>query len=157
MTHPASVQDQPTKETGYFLERLHFEKLSMQSAEIAGAQARAPDESISVGWDWGWASKNEFDVSLTVELPSSVSRRESISAIIVGRFRIATELPSVPIESFAQFHAPAILFPYVRQQVTALTAAGPTGALLLPPMNLQSMMEQMRPSLATAAKAPRPA
>jgi hypothetical protein len=40
--------------------------------------------------------------------------------------------------------------------LTALTAAGPTGALLLPPMNLQSMMEQMLPSLTTAAKSPRP-
>src|SRR6185312_9347785 len=75
VTDKAPAQDKPSQDTGYVLERLYFEKLAMQPAESAEAQPRAPDETISVGWDWGWASKNEFDVSLTVELPSSVNRR----------------------------------------------------------------------------------
>jgi preprotein translocase subunit SecB len=97
-------------------------------------------------------SEGHFEVTLQFGLDPSVRRPEEIRVTLSGRFAPTGESQEVPIESFVRFHAPAILMPFVREIVTGLTSRGFFGALLLPPINVQSLMERQDVNEATATK-----
>jgi preprotein translocase subunit SecB len=45
---------------------------------------------------------------------------------------------------FAERNAPAIIFPYVREAVTAMTSRGAAGPVFIPPTNLSRLVESVR-------------
>ncbi len=50
-------------------------------------------------------------------------------------------LASLSLQSFVQTAAPAILFPYAREIISALTGRGPYGAYYLPSINVAKLMQ----------------
>jgi preprotein translocase subunit SecB len=92
----------------------------------------------------------QFEVTVQFGLDPSAARPEEIRVTMNGRFAPVGDRQEVSLESFAQFHAPAILMPFVREVVSGLTARGFFGALVLPPINVQSLMERQIAQAATA-------
>jgi preprotein translocase subunit SecB len=62
-------------------------------------------------------------------------------AAVEGQFSAEDEKPSsVPVTVFVKTQAPAILFPFVRQAIAAVTAGSRFGQLLLPPINVVALV-----------------
>jgi preprotein translocase subunit SecB len=81
-------------------------------------------------------------VTLFVTVTPDPSRRPyEIQVEVCGRFR--TENGSEEqLLNFCKKHAPAILFPYVRQLVHMLSSDGQHGRVRLHPMNLRGALEE---------------
>jgi preprotein translocase subunit SecB len=150
---PAKVD---SADTGFACDAIFFNKILFEGIAPGNVPATEPADTLAIGWDWAWLARNVFDVNLTINISPSSLRPENISLTAIGRFSIRGEATSVSVEQFAQFSAPAILMPYVRQHITALTSAGQVSPLVLPPLNVQAMMKRMNPKAATAATHARP-
>ncbi len=143
-------------DTGFGCEAVFFQRIVFEAVAPADVPSNSPSDTLSVGWDWAWLSRDVFDVNFTINIAPSNLRPESMSLTAIGRFRVRGVATSVSVENFARFSGPAILMPYVRQHITLLTAAGQAGPLVLPPLNVQVMMERMDPNAVTAAGQSRP-
>ncbi len=60
---------------------------------------------------------------------------------MIGVFQVVGEQQGVDTQTFARRHAPAILFPFLRETLAALTARGLCGPLLLQPINLYALAD----------------
>ena len=74
-----------------------------------------------------------------------------VAVTLVGRFAVQGKPDKVAQTQFAYGHAPAILFPFVRQVVSGLTTMSPFGPYLLPPVNVAEIMKRFDPTRASAA------
>lgn len=147
MSAPASI------ESGYVLEALFFplqQIVPVQSTET-GQQS-----DVAWGWDWRWNEADHFEVGLMLGIPPTSSRPEKIEVAATAVFRVVGGAQTVQTTAFAHTHAPALLFPYVRQVVDELTSRSPYGRVLLPPTNVMALMANFEPTDATGAKQRRP-
>lgn len=126
---------------GYYLVRIFSPELLLGLEEPN--ERTAPEENATVGWDWFPHSATIFDVILRVELSPTTERRERVKATVVGRFERVGEPERPAFKSFVMQNASAMLAPYLREAVTALTTRGLFGPVLLPPMNVVEMMGRM--------------
>ena len=144
-----SVADLP--QTGYYLERVY---VSRQMFVGYADRSQFPDGELgelTFGWDWSFASEEAFDVALSMKLDPTKARPESIEVALTGRF-IRHGKPLLPVGRFASLHAPAILMPYLREVMSALSGRGLSGALYLPPINVEHLMQNMDEESTTAAQ-----
>lgn len=130
--------------TGYLLERVYFPSLSLSVR--APTNPTQSEGQILFGWDWQVLGNNRFEVSLQLGLDPVVARNEEVRAVVTGRFVQGSGEVTVPLERFAQFHAPAILMPYAREAISSLTSRGFFGPVQLPPVNILKLMEEQDPS-----------
>lgn len=125
--------------SGYTFERVYTNHQSLRV--IARSEDLPAEPPALFSWNWRMLSEGHFEVTLQFGLDPSIRRPEEIRVTLSGRFAPIGENQEVPLDSFVRFHAPAILMPFVREIVTGLTSRGFFGALLLPPINVQSLME----------------
>lgn len=152
---PATVT--PAREavdSGYVLEGLVF---PIQVVSAAADDEAAESTEVSWGWDWRWNDRDHFEVGLLFGASASRVRPETIQVAVTASFRIVGEVQSVAIGAFAHVHAPALIFPYIRQVVDELTSRSPHGRLLLPPTNVVALMAGFDAAEATGAGQERPA
>lgn len=148
-----SVQDGGS---GFVLERIVFTKQHYEI--VAGDQLDdETDAGLSWGWDWQWTSHDRFEVAITLHLEPTPARPEEVEVALLGTFKVDGDSQTLPLVAFTHDNAPAILFPYARQAIDELTARGPFGRLLLPPMNVLQIMSEFPPESAQGAKQPPPA
>lgn len=133
--------------SGYNFERVYTNHQS--SRAVAKSSDLAPEPSLFFGWDWRRLSEGHFEVTVQLGIDPSAQRPEEIRVTLSGRFSPTGIAQEVPLESFVRFHAPAILMPFVRDAVASLTTRGFFGQLLLPPMNVQLLMESQDPEKTT--------
>jgi Preprotein translocase subunit SecB len=127
---------------GYFLLRVFLPMQLYHEIGPAELGEGTPDErSFGFAWDWRITGEREFQVYFALNLRGNQSVPEEVRVAAVGEFSLSTEPPSVPLSQFVHGHAPAILFPYVRQAVAQLTSAGPHGTFQMPPVNVMRLME----------------
>lgn len=126
---------------GYYLERIFSPELLL-SLEQPGEE-KAPEEGARVGWDWFAHSPTVFDVMLRVELAPTEDRHELVKATVIGRFERVGQPTRPTFVSFIMQNAPAMLSPYLREAVSALTMRGFFGPTLLPPMNVIEVIGRM--------------
>ena len=136
--------------SGYSFERVYTNHQSLRV--IARSEALPAEGPAFFGWDWRMLSDGHFEVTLQFGLDPSARRPEEIRVTLSGRFSPLGDVQEVPIESFVRFHAPAILMPFVREVVSGLTGRGFFGPMLLPPINVQALMETQDATQTTAAK-----
>ncbi len=148
MTAPVAI------ESGYIIEALFF---PVQSLSPTPPDANAADNVVGWGWDWRWRDHHHFEVGLLFGAPSVESRPERLDVAVTAVFRVSGETQTVPVQAFAYAHAPALLFPYLRQVVDELTSRSPFGRVLLPPTNVVALMATFDAVEATGAKQLRPA
>lgn len=135
MTEPGKL---PT--SGYTFDRVYA---NHQSLRVVALTDGLPAEQPALfGWDWRMLEEGQFEVTVQFGLDPSDRRPEEIRVTMNGRFAPTGAKQEVPLETFVRYHAPAILMPFIREVVSGLTARGFFGSLLLPPINVQSLMEQ---------------
>jgi preprotein translocase subunit SecB len=135
---------------GFALAKVYAGELSFKGVPSNSAAAVA-EATISFGWDWSFRSATEFDVSVSLRVEPSTQRPEEVFASLTGIFRKEGQT-SVPLQRFAQLHAPAILMPFVREAVSSLTSRGLGGAYIFPPVNVLAMMTTLDAKDTTGAR-----
>lgn len=140
-------------ESGYVLEALFF---PLQQLVPIPADATLEQSDISWGWDWRWNDADHFEVGLMLGMPPTANRPEKLEVAATAVFRVVGQSQTVKASNFAHVHAPALLFPYVRQVVDDLTSRSPYGRVLLPPTNVVALMVNFDPAEATGVKESRP-
>lgn len=132
---------------GIFLTGLHF--------EVKPNLKRGPGfyTTLHIATDIVESTKR-LELGLTLELRSSKKPEESaveIMATIVGRFE---QMPgsSLDLKKFSEVNGPAILFPYLREAVSSVTAKSPIGAVLLPPVNIAALVRGEQLNVQTELK-----
>lgn len=144
MTTPSTIA------SGYIIESLVF------PVQVLSAAATQHDVDVQWGWDWRWVSSDQFEVGLLFSVPSMDSRPERLEVAVTATIRIVGVDQTVPVQMFAYAHAPALMFPYIRQVVDDLTSRSPLGRVLLPPTNTVALMSKFNASESTGAKQVRP-
>jgi preprotein translocase subunit SecB len=144
MTDPGKL---PT--SGYTFDMVYTNHQSLRV--VAKEPGTVFEPGVIFGWDWRRLTGSQFEVTLQFGVDPSSERPEEIRVTLSGRFTAAGPSQEVPLESFVRFHAPAILMPFVRDAVAALTARGFFGTFLLPPINVQSLMDRQDPAATTAS------
>lgn len=93
----------------------------------------------------------KFGVSLTVEIFENLQKKETpyleIKITMVGEFQMLDLEGSknLDLESFCRINAPAIIYPYIRQHVRALTLdAGFTNPIVLPIINFLKLDSEIK-------------
>lgn len=90
--------------------------------------------------------KNQtFNLALEVEVKDAASL--SITVKCMGSFKFKAEIPESDMNNYFLVNAPAIVFPYLRSYISALTALSGLSAINLPVMNLSSLKELLRKNI----------
>lgn len=80
---------------------------------------------------------------LTLHPPAEQPDTFQVLAVVLeARFSLASETPTVDLTQFSKVQAPAILMPFVREEIAAATAKSRFGQLLLPPLNVVALMQE---------------
>lgn len=82
----------------------------------------------------------EFQLFLDLTI-SDKDESRLINVEVVGLFKFSGSLDDV--WSFLVINAPAILFPYIRSYISALTALSGTDTIVLPTLNLMSLKNEL--------------
>ncbi len=90
------------------------------------------------------SSIDEDNNMLYVELKVTIQNEENslhIEIICAGQFQEDAEEPNIALlKEFSKKDAPAVLFPYVREYISSLTAKSGISPILLPPINFNTIM-----------------
>jgi len=128
--------------SGYSLIKVYTPHFELSHAQ--GSQT-GPQSVLSFGSEWRKRSDDDFDVLLKVKIDPSGDRPERLVVHLVGQFkRVGT--PTLSIEDFANMNAVAILFPYLRQQLTTATMSSFFGPFYLPMVNVSALMARRKVS-----------
>lgn len=97
--------------------------------------------------------KARVRLGLTVRpTPGQKALFQALSAKIEAGFSVPEENePSVSMDEFVRLQAPAILLPFVRQEIALATSQSRLGQVLLAPINLTKVTEEIRKSKAEQA------
>lgn len=83
----------------------------------------------------------------SLEPPAAQRYFVKLSAAVEGAFSVASGSEPQLLERFASLQAPVLLLPYLRQVFSELTAQSRLGAMLLPPLNMAGVMQEMQAKL----------
>lgn len=114
-------------------------KVNKSIIEIKDASA----EKLTVNFEPSGVLKNESNIFL-LQLQVNVFDEEkniNIEVDITGEFKFKRDDDN--LENFLYLNAPAILFPYIRSYITALTALSGVPPITLPTMNLSGLSEKL--------------
>ncbi len=142
----SAVQEIPL--SGYSILDVYATKLSY--AVRPSSTTSEGDGKDEFGWDWRIISDTEFEVRITITVGAPIHQLTA-DTTVVGRFA-RSGTPTVGIQEFASLQAVAILLPYARQYLAAVTTNAPRGAFHLPTVNVVELMKNFDPSKTTAAR-----
>ena len=134
--------------SGYAIREVYATRMSYQLRSASESGATSGEDEF--GWDWRVVSDAEFEVRITVTV-GAPSHPLTADATVVGRFA-RSGAPTVGMEEFASLQAVAILLPYARQYLAAVTTNAPTGTFHLPTVNVVELMKNFDPGKTTAAR-----
>lgn len=137
--------------TGFSLERVY---LAEQTLRLVQLSPEMPDKEapLSFGWDWRITGAHAFEVILQLRVGPVRVRPEDAQLVICGAFRVSGPDPSVAVTEFVKAQGPAILFPYLREALAALTTRGPHGVYHMAPVNVLTLMRNFDLEKATGAQ-----
>lgn len=142
----------PLNGSGYSAETIFTSRLLFEGVANAAALPDSNEGTLSLGWDWRLREDEGIEVTLSGAIAPTRARPEKVEIVEVGVFRAVGLTQSVAVSIFARLHAPAIIFPYLREAISGATSKGLHGALYLPPFNVAAVMRGMQPELATGDK-----
>lgn len=141
-----------SSESGFSLEHIFFSTLRFEGVTTAPAEKSADDEGFLVGWDWQILGERRFEVMFGLSFNPTAERPERVKVVAHGRFLVTNPSTELPVPRFASHHAPAILFPFLREAISSLTSKGAIGPLLLDPLNISAVMGDLDPMRSTAGE-----
>jgi preprotein translocase subunit SecB len=137
--------------SGYSLVKVYTPHLEMSHADSTGVGGQT---TVNFGVEWRNASDDQLDVMLKMKIEPSGERPEQIVIQLVGNFK-KVGAPTLSMEEFARLQAVAILFPYLRQHVAALTTSSFFGVYYLPIVNVGKLMKSSTSTHAKGLNAPK--
>lgn len=87
---------------------------------------------------------NEFQLSLEISLTNK-EEESLINVEIVGLYKYTGDLEEV--KKFLYLNAPAILFPYLRAYISAMTSLSGSETFTLPTMNLSGLRNELEDNI----------
>lgn len=108
-------------------QELNFDEIKVNASVSSKVNKENQLFVIRLGFDIGIESNDAFKVSIEVE----------------GVFNIPTDIPDGIRDSLLKRNTIAILFPYVRAQITTLTAQPGMEPIVLPALNINALMDEM--------------
>ncbi len=121
------------------LDRLAFEEIQFtrDTSSTSGTIEYEMNFNRSVGTaDDG----NHFAVKLTANLWSKAPNTLSIKVSLIGYFYCECD-DAVLKETLIKYNTLSILFPYIRSQISLITAQPDLSPIVLPPVNIVAMFE----------------
>tara|TARA_R110002050_G_scaffold300768_1_gene472373 strand:+ start:4731 stop:5150 length:420 start_codon:yes stop_codon:yes gene_type:complete len=85
--------------------------------------------------------KKIFEIQLLILLKSEDGLEVSVK--MIGFFEFKDVLQTENIGNYFYVNAPAIIFPYLRSYISALTALSGCKTIILPPMNMSSLGKKL--------------
>nr|WP_315425060.1 protein-export chaperone SecB [uncultured Pedobacter sp.] len=98
--------------------------------------------------------KKNFSLFLDVIVKDNSSFTININC--VGVFRFKSDISEQEMSNYFLVNAPAIIFPYVRSYISAMTALSGLKAINLPVMNLSSLKEELKKSISDISEKKQP-
>jgi len=97
---------------------------------------------------------NRKDSNFTLFLDVSVADDKSFDVKIscLGTFSFKSDIKEQELSDYFVVNAPAIVFPYIRSYISALTALSGLEAVNLPVMNLTSLKEELKNNITEATE-----
>ncbi|SHJ57297.1 preprotein translocase subunit SecB [Tangfeifania diversioriginum] len=86
-------------------------------------------------------SEKTFELELFVNIESKDGLKISIK--LIGTFEFKEVVKNENLSNYFFVNAPAIIFPYLRSYISALTALSGSKTIILPPMNMSSLGKQL--------------
>lgn len=118
----------------------------VQTMRFDGDKEFAPgDRESSISWDFGFAEPGRIHVRFGAVIEPSENVKEELRVEMLGTFSWVGEMPREQLNGFAQYAAPRIMMPYVREAIFSLSGRGPFGGLNLQPMLMSQFMSRMEP------------
>lgn len=120
---------------------IYIEEMSFSRNEHNGNMVRFNESALSKSVDM--IDENLYKCSLELEM-SSESEDAKLQVKVSGIFSIETLIDEDLKMVLVTKNTMAILFPYLRTQVTLLTAQPNVETVVLPPVNINALLENMK-------------
>lgn len=85
--------------------------------------------------------KGSVEIKTDLQLKKEDETFVKLTLVHVGVFSV-TNTPNMPLEQFLEFNAPALIFPYIRKEISSITCSAGLAPVVLPPMNIIAMIKQ---------------
>lgn len=85
--------------------------------------------------------KGSVEIKTDLQLKKEDETFVNLTLVHVGVFSV-TNTPNMPLEQFLEFNAPALIFPYIRKEISSITCSAGLAPVVLPPMNIIAMIKQ---------------
>lgn len=151
----------PAKQPGILIGQILLEQAEFSHREdFLSLPPTTPIERASIGLEIqvGYSPDRKHGL-VRIRAHSNPTEKPlyNVDAVMTALIQVDKSQPNMPIEQYLTGHAPAMLYPFVRQAVADLTGRGRFGPLWLSPLNLKAvahtaMREVAEPQLAHLGK-----
>jgi preprotein translocase subunit SecB len=129
---------------GYRIDKIYVAEQAYKIVEKAGLTVgpEPADRPVNFGWDWRPVSSRKFEVIIDLSVDPVVSAAEKLSVRLIGLFSAEEGDISIGLPDFLRYNAPAILFPFAREVISAMSGRGLYGALHIKPINIVTLFSE---------------
>lgn len=126
--------------SGYRLEKVYAVELHYELIQSTDSLLDSDRRETTLFWDWRATGERAIEVYMRAHVAGNREVPEEVTVGLLGEFRFGAD-PSVTVDNFVSVHAPAMLLPYVRENVSTLTGRGPYKPYFLPSVNVVELGE----------------
>lgn len=103
-----------------------------------------PEIQFQISWG---REEDMVRVYLTIELNQTSNQQAYIEGkvVMLGYFRMTGDLPEVVVKGFCEVNAPAILFPFIREEFASSSVKAGLRPILMQPVNFVEMAKLSSP------------
>ena len=127
-------------ESTLIVKRIFIENMSFQRKELLNRNLRLSQSSI--GKNVEQVADNEYKCSLALKL-SDEEETAMLEIVVSGIFDFNSELKDEQKQIIITKNTMAILFPYLRAQVTLMTSQPDVEPVVLPAININSLLKNL--------------
>lgn len=127
-------------ESALIAKKIFVENMSFQRKEVLNGNLRLTQSSI--GKSVEQVTESEYKCSLALKL-SDEEETAMLEIVISGIFEFNAELRDEQKQIIITKNTMAILFPYLRAQVTLMTSQPDVEPIVLPAININSLLQNL--------------
>ena len=127
-------------ESALIAKKIFVEKMNFQRNQIASGVIRLTQSSIGKNIDK--LDEKEYKCSLTLKM-SDEEETDDLEIVISGIFEFQSELNADQKEIIITKNTMSILFPYLRAQVTLMTAQPDIEPVVIPAININALLQNL--------------
>lgn len=127
-------------ESALVAKKIYIEDMNFQRTTVVSGTVRLTKSSI--GKNIETIDENDYKCSLAFKM-SDDEDSTSLEIVVSGIFEFKADLEPDLKEVIITKNTMAILFPYLRSQVTLLTAQPDIEPVVLPPININALLQNM--------------